>query len=442
MDINKLEIQKPFLFSAFFWFAGMVTLATWNAVLSQNGYWCVKLQAGVDAFYPFVYFGGAVLNFFVYDLINSMISFKMQVIMIPCTQLVSFVAMFITCETMEAGTTAKLVVFQVICFIVGFVNNTLQTSVNKFCFNFRPKDITAMTSGTGLIGIVCAAIGLITNFTLPDSPLWQYIIYQIYLTIFVGFSVVIFWLFIDFYYTKALINKKSDNYYSGDNKVDTLKSSNDALSEDLVGPISYAKPQMLEKNLMENNSTTNTMSEKVIDVINVGSERETWAERCVCFKDLFSMVFLVIQTYSTTLSIFPSLVFKNELMPAGPSGGFALVVLLYNIGDTIGKYIYNWIPLKDNVVLLIYVLLRSTIMPAYYLLVACNVFEDYLRHWWLNYIVLVILSASNGHITSGAFNLAADRLEGANKRFAGFFMVMSLLLGQMNGSMISALCQM
>ena len=82
--------------------------------------------------------------------------------------------------------------------------------------------------------------------------------------------------------------------YSDAKKVTTLKSDNDDLSEDLVGPISHAQHPMLEKNLRENDSTTNTMSEKVIDVINVGQERETWAERCVCFKDLFSMIALVI----------------------------------------------------------------------------------------------------------------------------------------------------
>ena len=121
----------------------------------------------------------------------------------------------------------------------------------------------------------------------------------------------------------------------------------------------------------------------------VNSKSETWAERCVCFKDLYTMMMIIVLCYSVTLSIFPKLNFDDELLPAGPVGGYALAVLIYNVGDLVGKYSYSWFKLKDNISLLIYSLIRAIIIPIFYLGVEENIFDGALKKWWLNYIMLL-----------------------------------------------------
>lgn len=184
-------------------------------------------------------------------------------------------------------------------------------------------------------------------------------------------------------------------------------------------------------------SSGNSIKGKVVKVININESSETWKERCVCFKDLYSMMMMLILCYSVTLSVFPKLIFDDFLLPEGSNGGFALAVFIYNVGDFVGKYSYNWIRLKDNISLLVYVVARAVIFPGFYIAVEAGIFGGALKSWWLNYIMLVALSITNGHITSGAFALGADRLEGNKKRFSGFFMVMALLLGLLNGSFIA-----
>ena len=161
MSVADSVIEKPFLWSLFFWFTGMTSLVCWQAVLSLNAYWIPKFGDGVDAYYPFFYFAGSVFSFFLYDAINKVMTFKMQMTIIPIILSVSFYSLFIIGETMENGTDLKKYIFMGICVEMGFTGNILQTTASKFCFNFRVKDITDYTSGTALIGFLCALVGLI-----------------------------------------------------------------------------------------------------------------------------------------------------------------------------------------------------------------------------------------------------------------------------------------
>ena len=113
MDVDKLKIDHPITWNLFFWFGGMVSLFIWNSILSLSNYWNVKFLDGMDAWYPFFYFGGSFANFFVFDPINRCMSFKAQLIIVPSYLLLAFFVIFLVAEFMEGDhlQTARVVIF-------------------------------------------------------------------------------------------------------------------------------------------------------------------------------------------------------------------------------------------------------------------------------------------------------------------------------------------
>ena len=81
-------------------------------------------------------------------------------------------------------------------------------------------------------------------------------------------------------------------------------------------------------------------------------------------------------------------------MPSGPDGGFPLAILIYNIGDFVGKYSYRWIVVKDNWGLPVYVIIRGVVICAFYAMVGVHAFDGAVGKWYLNYIMLLILSGN------------------------------------------------
>jgi hypothetical protein len=175
---DDLRIISPMLWNLFFWFAGMASLFIWNSILSLNDYWNKAYQDGIAAWYPFFYFGGSFINFFLFEYINRCFKFNQQCIYIPAFMGITFYAQWLVGYYIDDqdSKNMKVVIFLIIVFIQGFANNTLQTSLARFCFNFRGKDITHYTAGTALVGVFVAGVAFILQLTINDLNI-QYWVY-------------------------------------------------------------------------------------------------------------------------------------------------------------------------------------------------------------------------------------------------------------------------
>ena len=180
---DDLRITSPVLWNLFFWFAGMAGLFIWNSILSLNEYWNKAYMDGIAAWYPFFYFGGSFINFFLYDYINRWFKFEQQCTYIPTFMGITFHAQWMVGYYINDvdSKNLKVVIFLIIVFIQGFANNTLQTSLTRFCFNFRGEDINNYTAGCALVGIFVAIVSLILQMTIKDLDI-QYWVYRVFVT--------------------------------------------------------------------------------------------------------------------------------------------------------------------------------------------------------------------------------------------------------------------
>ena len=204
---NSTKVGKPLIWTLFFWFSGMASLFIWQSILSLIDYWNDKFQDGIAVYFPFVYMSASFFNFIFYDMINQCINFRKQQMYIPVFMIITFYGQFILGETVDKNKQEhlKLSIFYTIVFFQGFLNNQIQTTLSRFCFNFDGGDITNFSSGNSLIGVICSSLTLVLslcNLSMKN----QFIIY-------LGFtSILLFLTIMNFYYfIKTFVDVKTKN---------------------------------------------------------------------------------------------------------------------------------------------------------------------------------------------------------------------------------------
>jgi hypothetical protein len=176
------------------------------------------------------------------------------------------------------------------------------------------------------------------------------------------------------------------------------------------------------------------MGTKVCEVIWHNAQKESWTEKCNAMTTLYPLFFILILCYTSTLSTYPSLCFSAPIVP---SDGSAIIILIYNIGDFLGKLVYGCLPIKDGPLPLIYVVIRAVLINGMYYLVTIQAWDDLMGNWVVNYILILLMSLTNGHLTSACFNMAPARVADRLKKYSGFIMTLGLLLGLWYGSFVS-----
>ena len=79
---------------------------------------------------------------------------------------------------------------------------------------------------------------------------------------------------------------------------------------------------------------------KIENVLKINQRKEYWSERLYAFKIIHPFAFMMVLTYTVTLGCFPALNFLIGIgMPRNHE--YPLIVLIFNIFDTIGKYGYK-----------------------------------------------------------------------------------------------------
>jgi hypothetical protein len=176
------------------------------------------------------------------------------------------------------------------------------------------------------------------------------------------------------------------------------------------------------------------MGTKVCEVIWQNSLKESWAEKWNAMTALYPLFFILMLCFTSTLSTFPSLCFAA---PIFPKDGFAIPLLIFSFGDFLGRLVYGYMPIKDGMFPLFYVVIRAVVINGMYYFITIQAWDDLMGNWVINYILILLLSLTNGHMTSACFNMAPARVADRLKKHSGFIMTMGLLLGLWYGAFVS-----
>lgn len=264
--------------------------------------------------------------------------------------------------------------------------------MTRYTFNFSGNEISLFNAGTAVSGIIFSLLYIIVSLLDKDKDQnYDYVWWFLgVLTFTISLNFIVFRKYI-----KNFLDRKDD-----------LTGETDALRE-----------------IVEN-------EEK-----NVNSS--------VVLKKILAMFFCLILCYAVTLACFPNLtlaVGSNWFGDNGAKQKSAVIALIFNVFDFFGKFSYKYLPMKDNIFVYIYSLLRIFFVFFYVLATDETLESGFFQTKFAGYGLLILMAFTNGHFTSVAYTLASERCENKLKKTCGFLMTVSLFIGLVYGGLISAMC--
>ena len=433
-------INDP-LFTIFALFTGVAPLFIWNSILSLSEYWVEKFNPNIPNQMGFYVNIGALFAFAVSDLMNKCLKWKQQIIIFPTILTILLVVIGIVGESISDAD-VKTWIFLISCCIFGFVNNLTQIQLMQFIVNFGVVAITNNSTGMGLTGFLCASVSFILSF-IPMGVTYMYVVYTALVIILYILMITVFIKFSKKYTNDEFIQmgiRDENELFAFENKVcDYIKM--------------FEKSKPSEKFSQESKLLKDTLSEaaqspenfilfrhkiKASHILANISKKEPFIKKINALKFIYPLAGLMCTLYIVTLGTFPAMTFITGIGMA-PLHGFPLIILVFNTCDTIGRYGYMFLSVGDNWKFYTIAMFRNIFIAVFYALCLTFKQNEFFGSTTLSVILLILLSLSNGWLSSALFTLPAGRLERNEKKHAGYIMTFCLLIGLTYGSLVDAL---
>jgi len=264
----------------------------------------------------------------------------------------------------------------VLVFVTGGAGAILSGGVMGLAAIFPPKYIGAVMSGNGVAGIISILIRIITKVSLKGTPRDNALSADIYF----GLAGLTMLICIVAYI--ALTRVPYSKYY-------ITNFENQKQKKDQYGV---------------NDKNNVTMSE--------------------VFKKIYLQSFNVLFTFFVTLSLFPGVI---SLIPSQNNSDWFQIfqLLIFMIGDYIGRTLPRWVNLFKPTVLWIPVVIRLVFFALFVLCVKPRIFAaDYAA-----YIIMAVFSVTNGYCGTFSMMYGPMSVEPHEREVAGTMMSFFLNLG-------------
>jgi len=375
-DDEKIGQKRRTIHYVFFWAAGIATLFVWNCMLSLTGYLKTRIHHTVDDYYGFYFNFGGFIAFFLVDRVERIVSLRYLLMTVPCALVAIFTGVYIMAEKLNNGEPSenKLNLFFAIITVAGFTNNLMQTTVIRHTFKFTYIEVSYYNAGSALAGILSNVIALALAYILDPTQVSQSgLVYLVFLIITL---IIILFVFSKYFASGEAYNQVLQSVYDD------------------------------------------------------GSAPPTFVET---FKLMNSFFFHMLLLYSICLSIFPAFNFAMGMGSTHPAS-FQYVLLTFNVGDFVGKFLYSKLPLADGILAHGFSIIRIGFTLFILYMFGGEPHPGLLDQPMITLSFVALLSLTNGYLTSAYFSLSAGRVPPKHQSNSGFLMTVGLLLGLTYGS--------
>ena len=397
--------KKSTLHYLFFWTSGIATLFVWNSVLSLTDYFQDRFDASADKYYPFFFTVGGFVAFLFFDVIMKRTKLRTVMMAVPSLQVVIFIVIFALGELYKEVNSMKFGTMLALTAVSGFFNSVMQTGLIRYAFGFSFVEISYYNTGTALVGVIVNVIALINSliFVKTDSSppeevsqqfFWKGLIYTVFQVVALGAVLVVFARFASVY-----------------------------MKEDPNEP--EPQPQLEGEMISVQGGSAATSGSQVPEA------------RLTATLGLISAYFFnMILIYAISLGVFPGFTFAMGLGWSNFGTSIQVILLIFNLGDMFGKYLYSKLPMKAGPAPLFSSLARVVFVAFVLVLFNDNTsLPQLIGQWWVTALFVSALAISNGYLTSALFSLSSERVPDRHKKNSGFLMTLGLLLGLTYGSL-------
>ena len=400
---------------------GIGSLLAWNAILSDISFF-MNYQGKYDPSTSFS-FCNFVLNI-LFQLImiwkKQILSYKLQLIIGLIASIISLVILPLVVISFEKDSLTGFILTAGIVLIQGLVNAFCSSGFFGLTSFFPMDMIISLSTGQGISGILMNIIGYIVTASVntgnkdDDAKLGAIIFFSIS-----GFILLISLV-------ALIIGFKTEYfmYYLGKTKE----------FENSVDKIEKVENQPITTTSLANQNN----EEPLVEVKEEKEEKQPESKQeeitfIQLFKKLYEIDLLSCFIYIITFALFPAVSISQRLFKTGNYRSITIITI-YNVGDTIGRFIMSGIKFKKNLAYIIIcgrsILVVTLIMNFYF---DMKLGMDPTLSSIFLILNVTILAITNGMGTTICLGLAPTMVPESMKGRAGssvsFFNILGIFLG-------------
>lgn len=416
------EIEAiPAFTKMYFICSGIGALVGWNSILTALDYFADKFPYNVSFLFGIPLFISTNLFSYMIYIIARWFSINARIISGLILMMIVLIIMPILAALMPNDEGFYLTL--ALIFILGMSNAIMQGSSVSLASMFPYECISYYFTGTGIASISICILRMIMLEIFGDNDekgvLIGTIVYFTISSCFLLFTLVTHVIFkkTEFckYYLKLAKGKR--------------KASNN-------GGVELAQNNVKEELLVGN--TENGFKDPNENELEMSREVYKHDLKFIykVFLKINPLPLLVWLIYVQTFMMFPGVALKKQLSGMSKAWSITLLIFVFAIFDTIGKYLSAMRKFYSKKSTIILVFLRF-IFFVFYLLMATRDDIPVICDNWFAIFNMALFSLLNGYTTSCAMVLAPEECDNEEKETTGFLMTHPLYFGIMCGSFLA-----
>lgn len=423
MDEEATAPPTKFINKIIFIFFGIASLLGWNAVLTELDFFNYFLS-DINPFRSFPFLNYILNITFQFLLIwkKNLIPLKIELICGIIGSIIFLVLVPLSASILGKNKMINKIITSILIVLMGFINALASGGFFSYVGHFPLEMIVLFNVGQGISAILLNILEYIVIASVNIKE--EKIRYVVGAWIFFGFGILLLitCLILLLYSYKDEFCK----YYLNKGETKTLNSINE--DEKIYSLVSDE-----ETNSEQDKKETG----KIEDIKNIDededSEEKLSPKFSYIFKKMWKLFILASYLYVITFALFPSVSVEQKIFSIGNYNSLT-VTIIYNIFDTIGRYIVNMI--KPNktfnlVIILGRSILLITLIFNYYSQNVLNFNITFTSIFLIfNVAILGMTNGIGAALTFGLASLSAeDEIKKQTGGFIGFFSILGIFLG-------------
>ena len=421
MDSEKI----PFLANLFFLYSGIASLLGWNALLTALDFYNLQYPEYQVYFYlPIPKFVSQVVALLLIFKMTKYLSLNFRIYGLLLLMSALFVVLPLVANYMPGTTGFWLSV--VFIFIFGFSNSIMQASCVAITSMFPGKCMALFFTGTGIAGSLISLVRVFVLLGFGDSGDGLIIGTIVYFVISACLQIVT--IFIYFFFIKSPYAQ----FHLEKSKKRTM-SHIENIADVVINP-----PAPKDANQEKFNIMTEDEEHRVEEVspseIHASSSdmRFVWG----VLKKIFPMFFLCWLIYVTTFMMFPGVTFKRTVSVLSVPWSVTLLVLVFNVLDTVAKYVAKarWSYNQASTIVLV---VGRFLFFLPFLVMATKNDAAIICTDWFQFLNIAVFAFTNGYATTAVMTMAPEMVKNKEKETCGFLMSFPLAFGIVCGTFLA-----
>ena len=330
-------------------------------------------------------------------------------------------------------------IFIILNFLISACIAIMQATCVGLACIFPYEAMSLFNKGIGFSGILMSVLRIIFILIFKDQDnthmMYSIVIYFSSAVFFLLLALIIHLMFIKSDYFKVLskfLTRISIAIKGEDIKIDKRGSINEKYDQ-------VRKDEENESNLMNPEPLLYEHERKSMSINHQNASKPNFFQVLgISFKAAWPYSILIALLYLQTFALFPGVTLLKNIYNFDATWNPVLLVLTYNIFDTIGKYIgvLRICFTKKKICLL--VLMRCLFFITFLLNVQNTYDMSFLTSDWFCLINIAFFAITNGYLTTAIFILGSESYSKAQqKEKVGFLMSFMFNIGCIGGSLLA-----